>query len=49
MEAISALLSLCEGKPPVTDGLLSQRDISVGFYILFNKLFNKLVWEQYAR
>ena len=43
METLSALLPLCEGKPPVTGAFLSQRAANVGFLfdISLNKRLNK--------
>ena len=35
MEAVSALLDLCEGNPPVTGGFLSQKAGNVGFGVFF--------------
>ena len=33
-ENMSALLALCEGNPPVTDGFPSQRPVTLKFYFL---------------
>ena len=41
MEAFSALLALCEGKPPVTGVFPSQRLVTRGFDIFFDLCLNK--------
>ena len=51
---LSALLALCEGNPPVTDGFPSQRVCNVGLYCFFyvspNKFLNRysigrVIWD----
>ena len=46
MEALSELLALCEGNPPVTGGFTSQKASSTGFDIYFNVSLNKLLKNQ---
>ena len=41
METFSALLALCEGNPPVTDGFPSQRPVSRSFDVFFDVRLNK--------
>ena len=41
LKQFSALLSLCEGNPPVTDGFPSQRPATWGFDIFFDLCLNK--------
>ena len=54
MEALSALLALCERNPSVTDGFPSQRAVmwtfDVSFYVSLNKLLDKqsrglVIWD----
>ena len=40
METISALLSLCEGNPPVTSGFPSQKLVTRSFDVLFDLRLN---------
>ena len=45
METFSALLVLCEGNPPVTDGFPSQRPLTRSFDVFFDLSLNKrLSW-----
>ena len=37
METFSALLALCEGNPPVTDGFPSQRPVTENFDVFFDQ------------
>ena len=41
METFSALLALCEGNPPVTGGLPSQRPVMRSFDVFFDLRLNK--------
>ena len=41
METFPALLAVCEGNPPVTDGFPSQRASNAGFGVFFDISLNK--------
>ena len=41
METLSALLALCEGDPPVTDGFPSQRPVMQSSDVSMKKLLYK--------
>ena len=43
MKAFSALLALCEGNPPVTDGFPSRRPVTRSFDVFFDLRLNKLL------
>ena len=43
MEALSTLLALCEGNPPLTGGFPSQRVSNVGLWCIFVAILNKLL------
>ena len=47
METFSALLALCEGKPPVTGGFLSQRPVTHSFDVFFDLRLNKWLSKQW--
>ena len=49
MEKFSALLALCEGNPPVTDGFPSQRPVTRSFDIFYDQRLNKLLSKQPRR
>ena len=46
---ISALLALCEGKPPVTGGFPSQRAVTRSFDVFFDLCLNKYLSKQSRR
>ena len=46
MKMLSALLVLCEGTPPVTDGFPSQKASNTCFYVAFVISLNKLQMKQ---
>ena len=46
MKTFSALLALCEGNPPVTDGFPSQRPVKRSFDIFFDVCPNKRLRKQ---
>ena len=41
METLSALLALCEGNPPITDGFPLQKATSAGFGAFFDNSLHK--------
>ena len=51
METFSALVALCEGKPPVTGGFPLQRPVTQSFDVFFdlrlNKRWSKLSWRRW--
>ena len=47
METFSALLALCEGKPPVTGGFPSQRPVTRRFDVFFDLRLNKRFSKQW--
>ena len=49
MENFSALLALCEGKPPVIGGVPSQKAVTRSFDIFFNLRLNKRLNKQSRR
>ena len=49
MEIFSALLVLCEGKPPVTGGFPSQRPVTQSFDVFFDQRPNKRPSKQSRR
>ena len=49
MEAISAPLALCEGNPPVTGGVPSQRARNAGFEVFFDVRLKKRLNKQSSR
>ena len=49
MEIFSALLALCEGNPPVTGGLPSQRPVTRNFDVSFDLRLNKRLSKQSRR
>ena len=46
METFSALLTLCEGNPPVTDEFPTQRPVTRGFEVFFDLRLNKRLSKQ---
>ena len=46
METFSALLTLCEGNPPVTGGFPSQRPVTRSFDVFFDPRLNKRLSKQ---
>ena len=48
-ETFSALLALCEGIPPVTDGFPSQRSVTLNFDVFFDLRRNKRLSKQSRR
>ena len=46
MESFSTLLALCEGNPPLTGGLPSQRPVTQSFDVFFDLSLNKLLSKQ---
>ena len=44
METFPALLALCEGNPPVTDGFPSQRLVTQSFDVFYDVRLNKRLW-----
>ena len=49
METFSALLALCEGKPPVIGGFPSQRPVTWNFDVFFDLRLNKRLSKQLRR
>ena len=49
METFSALLTLCEGNPPVTSGFPSQRPVTRSFDVSFDLRLNKRLSKQWRR
>ena len=49
METFSALLTLCEGNPPVIGGFLSQRPLTWSFDFFFDVPLNKRLGKQSRR
>ena len=49
MDTSSALLSLCEGNPPVTGGFLSQRPVTQSFGVFFDLCMNKILSKRKIR
>ena len=49
IEALSALLALCEGNPPVTGGFPSQRPVTRGFDVSFDLRLNNRLSKQSRR
>ena len=50
METFAALLTLCEGNPPVTDGFPSQRPETRGFDAFFDlqTIYTPVIWDAIA-
>ena len=53
METFSALLALCEGNPPVTDGFPSQGSVTRSFDVFFDirlskKIETPVIWDAIA-
>ena len=49
METFSALLSFCEGNPLVIEGFPSERSVTGGFYVFFDRRLNKRLSKQLRR
>ena len=49
METFSALLTLCEGNPPMTGGFPSQRPVTRSFDVFFDLRLNKRLSKQSRR
>ena len=49
MEAVSAVLALCEWKPPTTGGFPSQMQVTRSFYVFFDQRLDKQLSKQSTR
>ena len=49
METLSALLALCAGNPPITDGFPSPRPVTRNLDVLFDLRLNKRLSKQSRR